>query len=155
VYSVIHSGCQNGNPGSSNCQFLADCCSLQRGDVITGGLRVNVLLRMNVLLRVDVLEGLRYYFDPVSWTIFLLCLAAVIAGVLWLINKTTGRPWRDMIALVGAIIIMIACVFVVVSMAPADAAEQHSFPFARTIFVGIGGCVAWFFNRFVSTPRRK
>jgi len=105
---------------------------------------------------VDLLEAIRQNFDAKTLTIFMVCVVAVVAAVIWLINKTTGRPVRDMVALAGACVVLLVFITVVMSMGPKDAAgERRTIPFSRTIILAIGAVVAWFFNKLVSARPRN
>jgi hypothetical protein len=84
--------------------------------------------------------------DVLPIGIFLGCLLAVLVLGCWYIAKTTGRPLRDMLAVLAG---GIAIVSVTVPLAILDytPGQRHSSPMNYLIFVAITLLVWWSFNK--------
>jgi hypothetical protein len=106
-------------------------------------------------------ETLRNYTDIMPLLIVLSFL--LIAGTvgLWYVRKTTGRPMRDMLAVLGAglTLILLMLPAIVFFRAWLDSPDRHTRRLAEDIFVIAFGIVAvaisWAFNKLAKNRAQR
>jgi len=85
--------------------------------------------------------------DQRALLIFLACLVPVVAAGLWLVKKTTGRPMRDLLALLAGGCILVVLVEIALALFPGLKGRQDSHNIAFFVFTALALFVWHIFNR--------